>query len=84
MTVSPIERAVSVFRWVDLSPVTYVHWGPGEPNDANGEEQCVQMDRHPGALMLFYTRSGSFILMSILLYFILTYHMNTELTKCLT
>ncbi len=47
------DRAVSVFRWVDLSPVTYVHWGPGEPNDANGEEQCVQMNRHPGALILY-------------------------------
>ncbi|XP_063066766.1 macrophage mannose receptor 1, partial [Engraulis encrasicolus] len=36
------------YAWVDGSPTTYVHWGPGEPNDANGEEQCVQMRRYPG------------------------------------
>ncbi|KAM8828848.1 secretory phospholipase A2 receptor isoform 3-T3 [Spinachia spinachia] len=36
------------YMWVDSSPVTYTHWGPGEPNNANGEEQCVQMNRHQG------------------------------------
>ncbi|XP_056147018.1 macrophage mannose receptor 1 [Lampris incognitus] len=36
------------YIWVDFSPVTYTHWGPGEPNNANGEEQCVQMNRHQG------------------------------------
>ncbi|KAK2888177.1 uncharacterized protein [Channa argus] len=36
------------YMWVDFSPVTYTHWGPGEPNNANGEEQCVQMNRHQG------------------------------------
>ncbi|XP_041666073.1 macrophage mannose receptor 1 [Cheilinus undulatus] len=36
------------YVWVDFSPVTYTHWGPGEPNNANGEEQCVQMNRHQG------------------------------------
>ncbi|XP_007252805.3 macrophage mannose receptor 1 [Astyanax mexicanus] len=36
------------YIWVDLSPITYVHWAPGEPNNANGEEQCVQMNRYPG------------------------------------
>lgn len=35
-------------RWVDGSPVSYTHWGNGEPNNANGEEQCVQMSRHQG------------------------------------
>ncbi|XP_062868150.1 macrophage mannose receptor 1 [Trichomycterus rosablanca] len=35
--------------WVDGSPVTYVHWASGEPNNANGEEQCVQMNRYPGS-----------------------------------
>lgn len=36
------------YMWVDNSPVTYTHWAPGEPNNANGEEQCVQMNRHQG------------------------------------
>ncbi|TNN53349.1 BDNF/NT-3 growth factors receptor [Liparis tanakae] len=33
---------------MDFSPVSYTHWSPGEPNNANGEEQCVQMNRHQG------------------------------------
>lgn len=36
------------YVWVDHSPVTYTHWSEGEPNNANGEEQCVQMSRHQG------------------------------------
>ncbi|XP_072570731.1 uncharacterized protein [Paramormyrops kingsleyae] len=36
------------YMWLDGSPVTYVHWGPGEPNNANGEEECVQIKRYPG------------------------------------
>ncbi|XP_055010163.1 macrophage mannose receptor 1 [Boleophthalmus pectinirostris] len=36
------------YMWVDFSPMTYTHWSPGEPNNANGEEQCVQMNRHQG------------------------------------
>ncbi|XP_023194031.1 macrophage mannose receptor 1-like [Xiphophorus maculatus] len=36
------------YMWIDLSPLTYTHWAPGEPNNANGEEQCVQMNRHQG------------------------------------
>lgn len=46
-----LNVAVDVFlsdRWLDGSPVTYVHWGPGEPNNANGEEECVQIKRYPG------------------------------------
>nr|XP_020476711.1 macrophage mannose receptor 1-like isoform X2 [Monopterus albus] len=36
------------YIWVDGSPIMYTHWAGGEPNDANGEEQCVQMNRHQG------------------------------------
>ena len=42
-------------RWVDFSPVTYTHWASGEPNNANGEEQCVQMNRHQGIYFSLYT-----------------------------
>ncbi|KAF7653995.1 hypothetical protein LDENG_00075190, partial [Lucifuga dentata] len=36
------------YMWVDGSPITYTHWAPGEPNNAHGEEQCVQMNRQHG------------------------------------
>ncbi|KAF3849178.1 hypothetical protein F7725_015675 [Dissostichus mawsoni] len=36
------------YMWVDFSPLAYTHWSPGEPNNANGEEQCVQMNRLQG------------------------------------
>lgn len=51
MCTQKVSATVSLFylhRWLDNSPVTYTHWGPGEPNNANGEEQCVQMNRHQG------------------------------------
>ena len=35
-------------RWEDSSPMSFTHWGAGEPNNANGLEQCVQMNRHQG------------------------------------
>jgi hypothetical protein len=31
-----------VFAWEDGSPVDYTNWAPGEPNDSNGLEDCVQ------------------------------------------
>ncbi|XP_024917706.1 macrophage mannose receptor 1 isoform X1 [Cynoglossus semilaevis] len=40
--------ASAQYMWVDQSPVTYTHWASGEPNNANGEEQCVQFNRHQG------------------------------------
>ncbi|XP_023136670.3 macrophage mannose receptor 1 [Amphiprion ocellaris] len=36
------------YMWVDGSPITFTQWNPGEPNNANGEEQCVQMNRRHG------------------------------------
>ncbi|KAG7499177.1 macrophage mannose receptor 1-like [Solea senegalensis] len=40
--------ASAEYKWLDHSPVTYTHWASGEPNNANGEEQCVQINRHQG------------------------------------
>ncbi|KAM6451463.1 macrophage mannose receptor 1 [Liasis olivaceus] len=31
------------FGWMDGTPVTYEAWGPGEPNFANDDENCVVM-----------------------------------------
>lgn len=36
------------FEWASGSPVYYTRWEPGEPNDAGGNEDCVQINRyHP-------------------------------------
>jgi hypothetical protein len=36
------------FEWASGSPVHYTRWAPGEPNDAGGNEDCVQINRyHP-------------------------------------
>ncbi|CAH3127383.1 unnamed protein product [Pocillopora meandrina] len=31
------------FTWSDGSPVTYLNWLPGEPNDKTGMENCIEM-----------------------------------------
>ena len=31
------------FTWSDGSPVTYLNWLPGEPNDHTGLENCIEM-----------------------------------------
>ncbi|KAK0140766.1 Macrophage mannose receptor 1 [Merluccius polli] len=36
------------YMWLDMSPMVYTHWAGGEPNNANDEEQCGQMNRHQG------------------------------------
>jgi hypothetical protein len=35
-----------VWAWQAGTPVGYVHWGPGEPNDTGGIEDCVQLNRY--------------------------------------
>ncbi|XP_070537336.1 C-type mannose receptor 2-like [Ptychodera flava] len=41
-------EASSVYSWSDGTPLDYTFWSPNEPNDANGEEQCVEMRAHDG------------------------------------
>ena len=31
------------FVWSDGSPLNFVNWNPGEPNDSHGGEKCVEM-----------------------------------------
>ncbi len=33
----------SVFVWIDGSAPTFTPWGPGEPNDAAGNEDCAEL-----------------------------------------
>nr|XP_006816218.1 PREDICTED: uncharacterized protein LOC102809517 [Saccoglossus kowalevskii] len=36
------------FEWVDKSPLAYDHWGDGEPNFINSEENCGEMRSNSG------------------------------------
>ncbi|XP_022109148.1 macrophage mannose receptor 1-like [Acanthaster planci] len=36
------------FQWSDGSPVEYENWGPGEPNNYDGNENCVEVFLNPG------------------------------------
>ncbi|XP_059149107.1 macrophage mannose receptor 1-like [Physella acuta] len=31
------------YGWTDLSPVSYIHWGLNQPDDAYGAERCVEI-----------------------------------------
>ena len=31
------------FIWADGSPLNFINWQKGEPNDAHGGEKCVEM-----------------------------------------
>lgn len=35
------------FKWVTREPVTYLNWGPGEPNNSEGDEDHVQLISNP-------------------------------------
>ncbi|XP_052763180.1 perlucin-like [Mya arenaria] len=34
------------FRWTDNQPLTFTDWFPGEPNNANGVEDCAMFDHN--------------------------------------
>jgi hypothetical protein len=36
----------SRWQWQDGTPVDYLNWGPGEPNDAGGIEDCAELNRY--------------------------------------
>ena len=46
------------YRWSDSSPLDYTNWNPGEPNDANGEEQCAEIETFDGKELQEYDFSG--------------------------
>jgi gliding motility-associated-like protein len=37
------EGSEGTFYWYDQSPITYTNWAPGEPNNAGGNENYVQI-----------------------------------------
>ena len=34
---------MAVFRWTDTTPVDFILWMRGEPNDYYGGERCVEL-----------------------------------------
>lgn len=38
----------SAFKWTDNSPLDYVNWKSGEPNNWAGFENCVEMQTRSG------------------------------------
>lgn len=36
------------FEWIDDSPLDYVNWYDGEPNNYYGYENCVEMQTRSG------------------------------------
>jgi hypothetical protein len=36
------------FKWIDLTDISYTSWDPGEPNNSQGIEQCVEMRKSNG------------------------------------
>jgi hypothetical protein len=37
-----------VFVWITGEPFAYTNWGAGEPNNASGAEDCVELQGHRG------------------------------------
>jgi len=46
---STVEARENDWRWVTGEPGSYKNWGPGEPNDASGKENCTEICADDGA-----------------------------------
>jgi hypothetical protein len=40
-----VERG---YTWIDNSPLDYINWYDGEPNDYTGRENCIEMQTRSG------------------------------------
>ena len=45
----------SDFRWSDGSSFDYYDWNPGEPNNAYGDESCVELYHFNGIMPITFT-----------------------------
>ena len=42
------------YTWTDGSPLSHTNWGPGEPNNHDGRENCVEMMSSPNGTVSWW------------------------------
>ena len=71
----------SGFVWSDGTPVNFVNWAGGEPNNANGGENCAEMLASNSRKFIYFLIQHSLI--NILFLFLKAYGMVNYTKFCL-